>query len=79
LISEPVAALGSCVDDIAFIHNLVGKTGVHSSATLLQATGFNLPGFPAWLLGQLRTRQRERQSADVSWCCQTTAGWRPTV
>ena len=46
LISEPVAALGSCVDDIAFIHNLVGKTGVHSSATLLQATGFNLPGFP---------------------------------
>jgi hypothetical protein len=46
LISEPVAALGSCVDDIAFVHNLVGKTGVHSQATLLQATGFNLPGFP---------------------------------
>jgi hypothetical protein len=46
LISEPVAALGRCVDDIAFIHNLVGKTGVHSSATLLQATGFQLPGFP---------------------------------
>ncbi|MBI3881451.1 MAG: DUF1501 domain-containing protein [Verrucomicrobia bacterium] len=46
MISEPVAALGSCVDDMAFIHNVVGKTGVHSSATLLQATGFNLPGFP---------------------------------
>ncbi len=46
MISEPVAALGSCVDDIAFVHNLVGKTGVHSSATLLQTTGFNRPGFP---------------------------------
>lgn len=45
-ISSVVSALGSCVDDIAFIHNLVGKTGVHSSATLLQATGFQLPGFP---------------------------------
>lgn len=45
-ISEVVSALGPCVDDIAFIHNLVGKTGVHSSATLLQATGFQLPGFP---------------------------------
>lgn len=45
-IADPVAALGSCVDDIAFVHNMVGKTGVHSSATLLQATGFNRPGFP---------------------------------
>ena len=46
LISEPVAALGACVDDMAFIHNLVGKTGIHSQATYLQATGFQLPGFP---------------------------------
>lgn len=45
-VSEVVSALGPCVDDIAFIHNLIGKTGVHSSATLLQATGFQLPGFP---------------------------------
>ncbi len=45
-ISEVVSALGPCVDDIAFIHNLVGKSGVHSAATLLQATGFQLPGFP---------------------------------
>jgi hypothetical protein len=41
-----VEPLGAVVDDIAFIHNLVGKSGVHSSATLLQATGFQLPGFP---------------------------------
>jgi hypothetical protein len=46
MISETVAPLGACVDDIAFIHNMVGKTGVHSSATLLQATGFQTPGFP---------------------------------
>jgi hypothetical protein len=46
MISEIVAPLGSCVDDICFVHNMVGKTGVHSQGTLLQATGFNLPGFP---------------------------------
>ena len=52
LISEPVAELGSVVDDIAFLHNVVGKTGVHSQATLLHTTGFQLPGFPgmgAWI------------------------------
>jgi hypothetical protein len=43
---EPVAPLGKVVDDIAFVHNMVGKTGVHSQGTLLQATGFNRPGFP---------------------------------
>ena len=46
LLSEAVAPLGSVVDDLAFIHNMVGKSGVHSSATLLQSTGFQLPGFP---------------------------------
>ena len=45
-ISEAVAPLGACVDDMAFVHNLVGKTGVHSQATYLQSTGFQLPGFP---------------------------------
>jgi hypothetical protein len=51
-ISEVVAPLGDCVDDMAFIHNVVGKTGVHSQATYLQATGFQVPGFPgmgAWI------------------------------
>ena len=46
MLGEPVAALGKVVDDIAFVHNLVSKSGVHSTATLLQATGFLLPGFP---------------------------------
>ncbi|RMG38035.1 MAG: DUF1501 domain-containing protein [Planctomycetota bacterium] len=51
-ISDAVEPLGKCVDDIAFVHNMVGKTGVHSQATYLQATGFDRPGFPgmgAWV------------------------------
>jgi hypothetical protein len=34
-------------DDLAFVHNMVGKTGVHSQGTLLQTTGFNRPAFPS--------------------------------
>lgn len=52
MLSDVVAPLGDCVDDMTFIHNLVGKTGVHSQATYLQATGFQRPGFPgmgAWI------------------------------
>ena len=45
-LTEIVAPLGSDVDELAFVHNVVGKTGVHSQATYLQATGFQLPGFP---------------------------------
>ena len=44
--SEIVEPLGEVVDDLSFIHNMVGKTGVHSQATYLQATGFQFPGFP---------------------------------
>ncbi len=46
MLGETVAPLGAHVDEIAFIHNVVSKSGVHSQATLLQATGFVLPGFP---------------------------------
>lgn len=45
-LSEVVKPLGDVVDKMAFIHNMVGKTGVHSQATYLQATGFDSPGFP---------------------------------
>lgn len=45
-LSEVVQPLGEVVDEMAFIHNMVGKTGVHSQATYLQATGFDSPGFP---------------------------------
>ena len=47
MLSEIVAPLGEVVDDIAFVHNMEGKTGVHSQGTLLQTTGFNFPGFPS--------------------------------
>ena len=46
MLGETVAPLGAHVDDIAFIHNMVSKSGVHSQATLLQSTGFVLPGSP---------------------------------
>ncbi|MCA9175381.1 MAG: DUF1501 domain-containing protein [Planctomycetales bacterium] len=52
MLSDVVSPLGECVDDMAFVHNMVGKTGVHSQATYLQATGFQRPGFPgmgAWV------------------------------
>jgi len=47
MLSEIVAPFGSVVDEMAFVHNLVGKSGVHSQATLLQTTGFVLPGYPS--------------------------------
>jgi hypothetical protein len=46
-LSEAVAAFAPVADEMTFIHNMVGKTGIHSQATLLQTTGFSLPGFPS--------------------------------
>lgn len=46
MLSEVVAPLGKVVDEMAFVHNVVGKSGVHSQGTFLQTTGFLLPGFP---------------------------------
>lgn len=46
-LNDCVAPLGDCVDDMAFIHNMVSKSNVHGPATFMQATGFILPGFPA--------------------------------
>ena len=39
--------IGSCADDIAFIHSMISKSNVHGLATFMQNTGFVLPGFPA--------------------------------
>ena len=47
MLSEIVAPIGDVVDDIAFVHNVVGRSGVHSQATLLQSTGFLIPGYPS--------------------------------
>ncbi len=46
LLSDTVSPLGDVVDQMTFIHNMVTTSGVHSAATLLQATGFQTPGFP---------------------------------
>lgn len=51
-LSDIVAPLGECVDEMAFIHSMVSKSNVHGPATFMQATGFVLPGFPgvgAWV------------------------------
>jgi hypothetical protein len=46
LLSDVVSPLGDVADRLAFLHNVVSSSGVHSAATLLQTTGFVLPGFP---------------------------------
>ena len=51
-ISDLVPHLGSCVDDIAFLHAMTSKSNVHGPAPFMQNTGFVLPGFPsmgAWV------------------------------
>ncbi len=51
-VSDLVPHIGSCVDDIAFIHSMMSKSNVHGPATFMQNTGFVLPGFPsmgAWV------------------------------
>src|SRR5688572_18126129 len=51
-VSELVPHIGSCVDDIAFVHSMTSKSNVHGPATFMQNSGFVLPGFPsmgAWI------------------------------
>jgi hypothetical protein len=51
-VSDLVPHLAECVDDIAFMHSMMGKSNVHGPATFMQNTGFVLPGFPhmgAWI------------------------------
>jgi hypothetical protein len=52
MISDLVPHIGSCADDIAFVHSMISKSNVHGPATYMQNTGFVLPGFPnmgAWV------------------------------
>jgi len=46
-ISELVPHIGSCADDITFLHSMMSKSNVHGAATFMQNTGFVLPGFPS--------------------------------
>jgi hypothetical protein len=64
MLSDVVAPLGSVVDEIAFVHNMVSKSGVHSAAIdWIFASRFS------WgrLLGQLRARFDQREPAEF--CC----------
>lgn len=45
--SELVPHIGSCADDITFVHSMVSKSNVHGPATFMQNSGFVLPGFPS--------------------------------
>ncbi len=47
-VSEMVPHIGSCADEIAFLHGMISKSNVHGPATFMQNTGFILPGFPAF-------------------------------
>ncbi|MCA9099000.1 MAG: DUF1501 domain-containing protein, partial [Planctomycetaceae bacterium] len=47
-VSDMVPHIGSCADEIAFLHGMISKSNVHGPATFMQNTGFILPGFPAF-------------------------------
>ena len=46
-VSRLLPHIGSCVDDIAFVHGMTSRSNIHGPATLLQTTGFVTPGFPS--------------------------------
>ena len=46
-ISDLTPHIGSCADQIAFVHSMIAKSNVHGPATFMQNTGFVLPGFPS--------------------------------
>lgn len=47
-VSDMVPHIGSCADEIAFLHGMISRSNVHGPATFMQNTGFILPGFPAF-------------------------------
>ncbi|MBM3793194.1 MAG: DUF1501 domain-containing protein [Acidobacteria bacterium] len=60
-VSSLLREMGSCVDDMAFVHSLISKSNIHGPATFLQTTGFILPGFPsagAWISYALGTMNK---------------------
>ncbi|MGH9661607.1 MAG: DUF1501 domain-containing protein [Bryobacteraceae bacterium] len=46
-VSDLVPNLGSCVDDLTFVHSMVARSNSHMPAMLQMSTGFILQGFPA--------------------------------
>ena len=46
-IADLLPHLGSCVDDIAFVHSLTARSNTHGPGMLQMNTGFVLEGFPS--------------------------------
>ena len=52
MVSDVLPHIGSCADEIAFVHSMIAKSNNHTPATFMMNTGFTLNGFPsmgAWL------------------------------
>jgi hypothetical protein len=61
-VSDLLPALGSCVDDLCFIHSLTARSNTHGPAMLQMNTGFILEGFPsmgAWAVYGLGSESRD--------------------
>lgn len=60
-ISDLFPHLGTCVDDIAFVHSLTAKSNTHGPGLLQMNTGFIFDGFPsmgAWVTYALGTENQ---------------------
>lgn len=60
-ISDLFPHLGTCVDDMCFIHSMVSKSNVHGPALFMMNSGFILPGFPSmgsWVTYGLGTENK---------------------
>ena len=58
-ISDLFPNLGTCVDDIAFIHSMYAESPIHGSAMLMMNSGRILSGHPA--LGSVRFQEHHRR------------------
>ena len=59
-VSDLFPHVGSCVDDIAFLHSMKAESPIHGSAMLMMNAGNLLSGHPfTGILGKLRTGQRK--------------------
>lgn len=60
-ISDLFPYLGTCVDDMCFIHSMVSNSNVHGPALFMMNSGFILPGFPSmgsWVTYGLGTENK---------------------
>jgi hypothetical protein len=60
-ISSLFPHLGTCVDDMCFIHSMVSKSNVHGPALFMMNSGFVMPGFPSmgsWVTYGLGTENK---------------------